>query len=74
MAERRHQWLKLVVNDGVETSSTASSMKGTPSSSPEHPTTVAAEADWILDIGPEAGGQIIAQGPPKKSLSPSKNP
>jgi excinuclease ABC subunit A len=31
--------------------------------------TVAAEADWILDIGPEAGdagGQIIAQGPPEK--------
>jgi excinuclease ABC subunit A len=30
--------------------------------------TVAAEADWILDIGPEAGdagGQIIAQGPPE---------
>jgi excinuclease ABC subunit A len=28
-----------------------------------------AEADWILDIGPEAGdagGQIIAQGPPEK--------
>ncbi len=30
--------------------------------------TVAAEADWILDIGPEAAdasGQIIAQAPPK---------
>ena len=35
--------------------------------------TVAAEADWILDIGPEAGdggGQIIVQAPPKKSPSP----
>ena len=35
----------------------------------EHHMTVAAEADWILDIGPEAGdagGQIIAQGPPEK--------
>jgi excinuclease ABC subunit A len=29
---------------------------------------VAAEADWILDIGPEAGedgGQIVAQGTPE---------
>ncbi len=35
----------------------------------EHHMTVAAEADWILDLGPEAGdggGQIIAQGPPEK--------
>jgi excinuclease ABC subunit A len=35
----------------------------------EHHMAVAAEADWILDIGPEAGdagGQIIAQGPPEK--------
>ena len=27
--------------------------------------TVAAEAGWILDIRPDAGGQIIAQAPPK---------
>ncbi len=30
---------------------------------------VAAEADWILDIGPEAGedgGKIVAQGTPEK--------
>ena len=30
---------------------------------------VAAEADWILDLGPEAGdagGKITAQGPPEK--------
>jgi excinuclease ABC subunit A len=30
---------------------------------------VAAEADWILDLGPEAGdggGKIIAQGTPEK--------
>jgi len=30
---------------------------------------VAAEADWIIDIGPEAGangGQIIAEGPPEQ--------
>jgi excinuclease ABC subunit A len=29
---------------------------------------IAAEADWILDIGPEAGengGQIVAQGTPE---------
>ena len=35
----------------------------------EHHMAVAAEADWILDPGPEAGdagGQIIAQGPPEK--------
>ncbi|MDH4443859.1 MAG: excinuclease ABC subunit UvrA [Akkermansiaceae bacterium] len=35
----------------------------------EHHMAVAAEADWILDIGPEAGeggGKIIAQGPPEK--------
>jgi excinuclease ABC subunit A len=35
----------------------------------EHHMTVAAEADWIIDIGPEAGeggGKIIAQGPPEK--------
>ena len=35
----------------------------------EHHMTVAAEADWILDIGPEAGeggGKIIAQGTPEK--------
>ena len=35
----------------------------------EHHMAVAAEADWILDIGPEAGdagGRIIAQGPPEK--------
>ena len=30
---------------------------------------VAAEADWILDLGPEAGeagGSIVAEGPPEK--------
>lgn len=35
----------------------------------EHHMAVAAEADWILDLGPEAGdagGQIIAQGTPEK--------
>ncbi|MGD7652263.1 MAG: excinuclease ABC subunit UvrA [Verrucomicrobiales bacterium] len=35
----------------------------------EHHMDVAAEADWILDLGPEAGsggGEIIAQGPPEK--------
>jgi excinuclease ABC subunit A len=34
----------------------------------EHHMAIAAEADWILDIGPEAGengGQIVAQGPPE---------
>ena len=35
----------------------------------EHHMAVAAEADWIIDLGPEAGdggGKIIAQGPPEK--------
>jgi excinuclease ABC subunit A len=33
---------------------------------------VAAEADWILDLGPEAGdggGEIVAQGPPEKIIT-----
>jgi len=33
----------------------------------EHNLDVTAEADWILDLGPEAGdagGRIVAQGPP----------
>ncbi|MEO5916860.1 MAG: excinuclease ABC subunit UvrA [Luteolibacter sp.] len=35
----------------------------------EHHMAVAAEADWILDLGPEAGengGKIIAEGPPER--------
>ncbi|WP_226895333.1 excinuclease ABC subunit UvrA [Luteolibacter marinus] len=35
----------------------------------EHHMAVAAEADWILDLGPEAGdagGTIVAEGPPEK--------
>ncbi len=35
----------------------------------EHHMAIAAEADWILDIGPEAGdggGKIVVQGPPEK--------
>jgi excinuclease ABC subunit A len=38
----------------------------------EHHMAVAAEADWILDLGPEAGdagGRIIAQGPPEKIVT-----
>jgi excinuclease ABC subunit A len=34
----------------------------------EHHMAVAAEADWVLDLGPEAGdggGTIVAQGPPE---------
>ncbi|MCX6877064.1 MAG: excinuclease ABC subunit UvrA [Verrucomicrobia bacterium] len=37
----------------------------------EHHMAVAAEADWILDLGPEAGeggGRIVAQGPPEKII------
>jgi excinuclease ABC subunit A len=35
----------------------------------EHHMAVAAEADWIIDMGPEAGengGKIVAEGPPEK--------
>jgi len=35
----------------------------------EHHMAVAAVADWILDIGPEAGengGKIVSQGTPEK--------
>ncbi len=42
----------------------------------EHHMAVAAEADWILDLGPEAGekgGQIIAQGPPEKIAMSKKS-
>jgi excinuclease ABC subunit A len=34
----------------------------------EHNLDVMAEADWIIDLGPEggaAGGRIVAQGPPE---------
>jgi excinuclease ABC subunit A len=37
---------------------------------------VAAEADWILDLGPEAGengGQIVAEGPPEKIAKSKKS-
>ncbi|MEI6676892.1 MAG: excinuclease ABC subunit A, partial [Verrucomicrobiota bacterium] len=38
----------------------------------EHHMAVAAEADWLLDLGPEAGdggGKIVAQGPPEKIIT-----
>jgi excinuclease ABC subunit A len=42
----------------------------------EHHMAVAAEADWILDLGPEAGengGQIVAEGPPEKIAKSKKS-
>jgi excinuclease ABC subunit A len=42
----------------------------------EHHMAVAAEADWILDLGPEAGeggGEIVAQGPPEKIITSKKS-
>ena len=42
----------------------------------EHHMAVAAEADWILDLGPEggdAGGRIVAEGPPEKVATSKKS-
>jgi len=42
----------------------------------EHHMAIAAEADWILDLGPEAGeqgGAIVAQGPPEKIITSKKS-
>ncbi len=42
----------------------------------EHHMAIAAEADWILDLGPEAGdagGQIVAQGPPEQVAKSKKS-
>ena len=42
----------------------------------EHHMAIAAEADWILDLGPEAGdggGEIVAQGPPEKIILSKKS-
>ena len=42
----------------------------------EHHMAIAAEADWILDLGPEAGengGEIVTQGPPEKIITSKKS-
>ncbi len=42
----------------------------------EHNLDVMAEADWIVDMGPEAGdggGQIVAQGAPAEIARKKKN-
>src|SRR5260370_12168411 len=42
----------------------------------EHNLDVMAEADWILDLGPEAGdggGRIVAQGAPAQIARPRKH-
>jgi len=39
----------------------------------EHNLDVIAEADWIVDLGPEggeAGGRVVAQGPPAEMVAP----
>jgi excinuclease ABC subunit A len=39
----------------------------------EHNLDVIAEADWVMDLGPEggeAGGRIVAQGPPEEIIKP----
>jgi excinuclease ABC subunit A len=41
----------------------------------EHNLDVIAEADWIVDLGPEGGdggGRIVAEGPPRKIVRNSK--
>ena len=43
----------------------------------EHNLDVMAEADWIIDMGPEAGaggGKVVAAGPPPPSSSARRNP
>jgi excinuclease ABC subunit A len=42
----------------------------------EHNLDVIAEADWIVDLGPEggdAGGRIVAQGPPHALIAPRES-
>jgi len=41
----------------------------------EHNLDVIAEADWIVDLGPEggeAGGRVVAQGPPDALVAPGE--
>jgi len=42
----------------------------------EHNLDVIAEADWVIDLGPgggDAGGRIVAQGPPEKLVRTRRN-
>jgi excinuclease ABC subunit A len=42
----------------------------------EHNLDLIAEADWIIDLGPEggdAGGYIVAQGPPEEIARNAKS-
>ncbi len=42
----------------------------------EHNLDVMAEADWLIDLGPEGGdrgGTIVAQGPPQNLVRPGRN-